>query len=262
MKNQLKVATVQADLIWEERATNLIRIEQLITPLANQVDLIVLPEMFSTGFTTNAKEMAEPMDGPTMTWLTKLSNKLDAVICGSLIIADNDRYFNRLIWMRPGGHYSKYDKRHLFTLAKEHETYTGGTTHLITELKGWKIMPLICYDLRFPVWSRNTMNYDLLLYVANFPERRRLAWQQLLIARAIENQAYTIGVNRMGMDGNGITYSGDSAVIDYEGKTIYEVAYQETVGITTLNYSQQVAFRSKFAFLNDRDFFVLDKKFY
>lgn len=180
-----------------------------------------------------------------------------AVICGSLMIAEHGKHYNRLIWMMPDGKVHWYDKRHLFTLAGEHRWYTAGQTRLLVTLKGWRILPLICYDLRFPVWSRNVDQYDLLIYVANWPERRRSAWQSLLQARAIENQAYTIGVNRVGEDENNIRYAGDSSVIDYQGTVLFQLAYQTGVQTLNLDYQEQQGFREKYAFLEDRDTFTI-----
>ena len=258
MVRAIRIAVVQTDLVWEDKQANLARFEALIRTSDSSTDLIILPEMFTTGFSMNAEKLAEDMDGPTVTWLREMALVTQSVVTGSIIVREDNHFYNRLIWMRPDGSYAKYDKRHLFTLADEHHTYTPGREHLIVDLKGWKILPLICYDLRFPVWSRNTQDYDLLLYVANFPEKRRYAWQQLLIARAIENQAYTIGVNRVGTDGKDISYSGDSVIIDYAGQPLSSAAYLETIQYATLSYLDQQAFRKRFAFLPDRDKFGFD----
>lgn len=251
----LRVSLVQTFLHWEDKTANLRQLEEKLAPLAGHVDLIILPEMFSTGFSMHAEALAEEMDGRTMQWLENQSKNTNAVITGSFIAKENGHFFNRLIWMRPNGTYEIYDKRHLFTYADEHHHYTPGQQRLLVELKGWKILPLICYDLRFPVWSRNTDDYDLLIYVANFPERRNYAWKSLLVARAIENQAFTIGVNRVGNDGHEIYHSGDSCLIDYSGQVIHQVSHLENVFSTTLSYAAQVEFRKRFAFLQDRDQF-------
>lgn len=249
----LRVSLLQAELAWEDKAANLQRFGEKIAALPPDSDLILLPEMFTTGFSMNAPALAESMDGPTMQWLAAQAAGSGAVIAGSFIAREKDRYYNRFVWMRPDGSFDFYDKRHLFAYAGEDKIYTAGEKKLIVTLKGWKICPLICYDLRFPVWSRNTENYDLLLYVANFPERRRHAWKSLLLARAIENQVYTIGVNRVGKDGQDIAYSGDSCVVDFEGNLLYELEGVEGTHTIELSAIAQQNFREKFPFLKDRD---------
>ncbi len=253
----LRVSLIQTYLHWENKQLNFKHLHDLITPLINQTDLVVLPEMFTTGFSMNAATLAETMDGPTMQWLREQAQRTGAVVTGSFIAEEANRYFNRLVWMRPDGSYATYDKRHLFTYANEQQHYTAGQQRLIVAWKGWSICPLICYDLRFPVWSRNTDAYDLLLYVANFPERRRSAWNALLVARAIENQCFTIGVNRIGEDGNGIRYSGDSVVLDYAGQALCQMSYIEQVCTLSLSYADLRDFRRQFAFLPDRDQFTI-----
>jgi omega-amidase len=253
----MKVTTIQARLNWENAEANRAYFSEKIAGLSEATDLVILPEMFSTGFSMNATALAETMDGPTLDWLRNEALKLGAAITGSFIAKDGDHYHNRLIWMQPDGQFFHYDKRHLFTFAGEHEHYDAGQKHLIVEWKGWKIMPLICYDLRFPVWSRNVQGYDLLIYVANWPEARSYAWQSLLTARAIENQAYTIGVNVVGQDGKGISYSGDTVIHNYAGEVLYRVSHTEDVFTLELDKTAQVEFRAKFAFLNDRDGFEL-----
>lgn len=253
----LRVSLVQSHLLWEDKAANFRQFEEKLLPLSGQTDLIILPEMFSTGFSMNASVLAEDMDGATIQWLKSRATETGAVVTGSFIARENGRYFNRLVWMSPDGHYHTYDKHHLFTLAGEQHFYSPGKEPLLVKLKAWKIMPLICYDLRFPVWSRNTKNYDLLIFIANFPEKRSHAWQSLLLARAIENQAFTIGLNRVGKDGNGIYYSGDSRLIDFEGKTLYGKADIEDTYTATLSFAAQKAFRAKLPFLDDRDAFLI-----
>ncbi len=255
MEEKLDISLIQADLVWEDKEANLQKFENLLSRIPTETDLVVLPEMFSTGFTMNADVHAEKMSGPSVDWLRTMAAQLSCVITGSLIIEEDGRYFNRLVWMRPDGRCSTYDKRHLFTYADEHKTYSPGKQRLIVEIQGWKILPLICYDLRFPVWSRNIENVDLLIYVANFPEKRNKAWKQLLIGRAIENLCYTVGVNRVGMDGNGISYSGDTCAVNYEGTILTHSAYFESVINLSLSYSDQQLFRSRFSFLNDQDRF-------
>jgi len=249
----LRVSLLQAELVWEDKTANLQHFGEKIAALPDNADLILLPEMFTTGFSMNAPALAESMDGPTVQWLADQAAKSSAVIAGSIIAREKDRYYNRLVWMRPDGSFEVYDKRHLFAYAGEDKTYTAGEQKLIVSLKGWKICPLICYDLRFPVWSRNVEDYDLLLYVANFPERRRHAWKSLLLARAIENQVYTIGVNRVGKDGQDIAYSGDSCVVDYEGNLVVGLEGGEGAPTVELSAAAQQAFREKFPFLKDRD---------
>ncbi|MDZ4680624.1 MAG: amidohydrolase [Saprospiraceae bacterium] len=252
----LRVSLLQTELVWEDKAANLKRFSEIIDALPADTDLILLPEMFTTGFSMNAPALAENMDGLTMQWLAGQAANNRAVIAGSFIAFEKGRYYNRFVWMRPDGSWAIYDKRHLFAYAGEDRIYSPGEKRLTVELKGWKICPLICYDLRFPVWSRNTENYDLLLYVANFPERRRHAWTALLTARAIENQAYTIGVNRVGKDGQDIAYSGDSCVVDYEGNILYRLAEVEGMHTIELSADAQQVFREKFPFLKDQDVFT------
>ena len=253
----LNVGLIQSDLSWENIDANLEHLENQLANIAPTVDLVILPEMFSTGFSMEPAKVAEAMKGKTVQWLAEHAKRLGAVLTGSIIIEEEGNYYNRLVWMRPDGSYATYDKRHLFTLAGEHEVYTAGKMPLYVEVKGWKVCPLICYDLRFPVWSRNTVNYDLLIYVANWPEKRNTAWKSLLRARAIENQAYTIGVNRVGRDGNDLDYSGDSSIIDYAGALQFQVSNIEGVFTATLSYEKQQAFRKKLQFLADRDQFEI-----
>jgi predicted amidohydrolase len=256
----LRVTLVQTSLFWEDPAANLGMLEEKLLPLAGATDLVVLPEMFTTGFSMQAARLAEEMGGHSMSWMKKMAERLNAVLTGSLIILERGAYFNRLLWMRPDGSYATYDKRHLFTLAGEPHHYTAGQERLLVTLKEWTICPLICYDLRFPAWSRNTRgSYDLLLYVANWPKARRNAWQSLLTGRAIENQAYTIGVNRVGEDGMGIVYSGDSMLVNFAGEALYQVAYGEHCTTLTLDPAIQDSFRAKFPFLEDADDFLWKK---
>lgn len=255
--DNLRVSLVQTHLVWEDPVANRDHFSTLLSPLAGRTDLVILPEMFSTGFSMRPEALAEPPEGPTPQWMMDQAKKLDAVITGSLIIQAHGRYYNRLIWMPPDGAFRHYDKRHLFTLAGEDRHYTPGKAHLLVTWKGWRILPLICYDLRFPVWSRNVFDYDLLLYVANWPERRVQAWSTLLAARAIENQAYTIGVNRIGHDGNDVYHSGDTGLYDFQGYPVYRCAHQEDVFTAALDKTAQRDFRQKLAFLPDRDTFQI-----
>ena len=253
----LRISIVQTDLVWEDRAENLSQFGQLLGQLCGQTDLILLPEMFTTGFSMDAARLAEPEEGPTRTWMVEQAAKTGAVIVGSYIVEEGGGYYNRLLWVSPDGQIARYDKRHLFSLAGEHLYYRAGQTRLIAELKGWRICPLICYDLRFPVWSRNTEDFDLLIYIANFPARRAHAWKSLLVARAIENQCYTIGVNRTGMDGNGHDYSGDSCLLDFEGQYLAVATPGQYVATVALEASPMLEFRKRFPFLVDRDDFFL-----
>jgi predicted amidohydrolase len=249
----LTVTLIQANLEWENKAANLRHLNTLIEPLRTSTDLIVLPEMFTTGFSMNPQELAEPVNGPTLQWMQACASKRNCVVTGSFIAQENGRYYNRLLWVQADGSYSFYDKRHLFALGSEHQHYSAGTQRPLMEVKGWKVLPLICYDLRFPAWSRNTDMYDLLLYVANWPQVRRNAWNTLLAARAIENQSYTIGVNRVGADGNGVPHSGDSSVYDYAGEQVIHIAHAEGAYTVDLDASGQRHFREKLPFLKDRD---------
>ncbi len=257
MKNLLRVSLLQSALHWEQIQANLDNFSRRINLLAGQTDLILLPEMFSTGFTMNAANLAETMTGPTLLWMTRQAESTGAAVAGSFIATENGRYFNRFVFMQPDGQYHTYDKRHLFTLAGEHEHFTPGATRTVIEWKGWKLLPQICYDLRFPVWSRNTDDYDLLLYVANWPDRRGFHWRSLLTARAIENQVYTLGLNITGTDGNGLEYAGDSAITDYSGHTLLRVSRLEETLTATLDLESQQAYRLKLGFLKDRDGFEI-----
>jgi len=259
MKNNLKTAVIQADLVWENQAENLKRFNEKIDDLNESVDLIVLPEMFSTGFSMNAEPLAEEMDGLAVSWMKKTAIDKQTALTGSLIIKENGNYYNRLFFVFPDGSFKTYDKRHTFTLANEDKTYTAGNERLIVEYKGWRICPLICYDLRFPVWARNTSDYDLLIYVANWPETRIHAWDILLQARAIENMSYCIGVNRTGNDGNEYKYNGHTAIYDCLGKGLFKNdRAQEFSEIVALEKSYLEETRDKLKFLQDRDSFSLE----
>jgi predicted amidohydrolase len=255
----LTVSFVQTKLHWQDAAANRATLDVALAGLSSPTDLIVLPEMFTTGFSMEAEALAEPMDGPTVAWLRAHAAAHHAVVTGSVIIEENGAYHNRLLWVRPDGSLSTYDKRHLFTLAGEQHTYTPGTTRLVEEWRGWRICPLVCYDLRFPVWSRNqpVQPYDLLLYVANWPAVRRTAWTTLLRARAIENVACALGVNRIGQDANGHEYAGDSALLDAKGNYLAEAHAQPGVFTHTLRRAELDEFRASFGALNDGDAFEL-----
>ena len=259
----LKVSIIQTKLLWEDPAGNLDLLEGKIEAIQVPTDIVVLPEMFSTGFSMNASALSQSMDGSSVQWMARMAARKNAVITGSLIIKENGHYFNRLIWMQPDGVSFFYNKRHLFRLGEENNHYTAGDQRLIVHWKGWKICPLICYDLRFPVWSRNRFingvhDFDMLIYVANWPEKRSWAWKSLLVARAIENQAFVVGVNRIGVDGNEINHSGDSGVIDYLGERISRTERfgdkNETVEVSLLDLYQ---FRKNFPFQDDGDLFEI-----
>jgi predicted amidohydrolase len=259
--SNLRVTIVQTELAWHDPSANRVRFETLIQPLAGQTDLIVLPEMFTTGFTMAAAQVAEPMNGPSVEWLRKTAARVNATITGSMVIEDGSRYFNRLVWMRPDGTSAAYDKRHLFRMAREQEHYAAGQRRLVVDIGGWKICPQVCYDLRFPAWSRNRLGteagYDVLIYVANWPDRRRYAWQTLLRARAIENLSYCIGVNRVGKDAQGHAYAGDSAVIDFLGQPVTEHSEKEWVATVNLDRAALDGFRAKFPAHLDADEFSI-----
>ena len=254
----LKVAILQSNLHWENVEENLNMFSSQILAIGSEADLIVLPEMFNTGFTMSSEELAEPMNSVSMQWMLEMARAKDTVITGSIIIEERGAYFNRLIWMRPDGTHEHYDKRHLFRMMDENNHYSGGNKRLIVELNGWRICTMICYDLRFPVWSRNRNDYDCLLYIANWPTPRMEAWNTLLRARAHENQAYVIGVNRVGEDANGTSFSGGSAIIDPKGATICDTVFdQEQVKSASLSYSELCEFREKFPIGLDADSFEI-----
>lgn len=254
----LKITVFQGYLFWENIDRNLQNISIRLSGLREKTNLVILPEMFTTGFTMRADVLAELMNGKTMKWMHNTAVEYNCVITGSIIIKENDKFYNRLIWMRPDGTYECYDKRHLFALGKEHETYTPGDKKLLVELKGWNICPMICYDLRFPVWQRNVNGeYDLLVVVANWPERRIAHWRALISARAIENQAYVIGVNRVGHDGNEVYHSGDSTCIDPNGNVVYYKRDEEDMYTFTINPDEVKKTRRALPFLKDADGFKL-----
>jgi omega-amidase len=257
--NDLTVSLVQTDIHWQDAAKNRAALDRRLAQISMPTDLIVLPEMFTTGFSMQAAELAETMDGPTVDWLRGHAAAHQAVVTGSIIIRDGDSFFNRLLWVRPDGSLSYYNKRHLFTLAGEQHVYTPGNALLVEEWRGWRICPLVCYDLRFPVWSRNlaAQPYDLLLYVANWPEVRRTAWNALLRARAIENVTFALGVNRIGQDGLSHQYAGDSALLDMRGDYLLQAGNLQSCITRTLRRADLEDFRTKFTALEDADEFEL-----
>lgn len=261
----LTITLLQSDLYWEEIDANLSAFEEKIWQIGRDTDVIVLPEMFTTGFTMNAQKLGEHMNMRTFKWMRQMADQTGALILGSFVAKVHDKFYNRMLWMEPGGNFKTYDKRHLFRMANEHKTYSAGESLLVAEWKGWRICPLICYDLRFPVWSRNTydaiskrLNYDLLIYVANWPQVRMYPWDSLLVARAIENQSYVVGVNRVGEDGNGFPHSGNSAVVDFTGKVLFREIDNEVIHHHTLDHSSLDEFRQRFPAYLDADSFVIN----
>lgn len=264
MKNQLSVALLQSDIYWHEPSKNRELFENQIKSIESTIDLIVLPEMFTTGFTMEAAHLFETMHGETIHWMKKMAIDKQAAITGSIIIEENNRYYNRLVWLDKNGTLLFYDKKHLFSLAGEHLNYTPGIDPIIIDLEGWKIRPAICYDLRFPVWLRNRYNaeqkkydYDLLIVIANWPTKRMVAWKTLLQARAIENQAIVVGVNRIGTDDNNHHYSGDSVVYNELGETLYLKEGIADIGVVTLNKESLTNTRKHLPFLVDGDSFTI-----
>ncbi|PZR16245.1 MAG: amidohydrolase [Flavobacterium psychrophilum] len=253
----MKVAVIQTSLTWENQQVNCARFEKLIKTHKVAADIILLPEMFSTGFTMKPEAVAETMDGETVMWMKKLAAAKNCAIAGSVVITEKGNYYNRFLFVMPDGEIESYDKRHLFTLAGENKAYTNGADRLVIEYRGWKICPLVCYDLRFPVFSRNTEDIDLLLYAANWPAPRVLAWDTLLRARAIENMCYVAGVNRIGQDINGHHYPGHSQVFDYLGTSLTMPSEEEEVITVELDKQSMLETRKKFDFLSDRDTFIL-----
>lgn len=246
---------IQAPLVWENPQANRDYFSERLK--GTNADLVVLPEMFSSGFTMLPQRVAEPMSGDTVLWMQDMAITHQTAIVGSVVITEGDKFYNRLLFVFPSGSIQYYDKRHLFTLAGEDKSYTSGFEKLIVDYRGWKICPLICYDLRFPVFSRNTENYDLLLYVANWPKVRTNAWDALLKARAIENMSYVVGVNRIGQDANGHDYIGHSQIVDALGHYLVEPAEHEAIFSAELDLAHVQETRNKFAFLNDRDQFTV-----
>jgi len=253
----MKIAVIQSDLAWENPSANRFNFEQKINSIQEEVDLIVLPEMFSTGFTMIPAEVAETMQGETVTWMKLMAKFKNCAITGTIIIQENSNFYNRMIFVFPSGEIQTYDKRHLFSLAKEEAVFTAGNEKVIIEYNNWKICLQICYDLRFPVFARNVENYDLLLYVASWPKPRINAWDTLLKARAIENMCYVVGVNRIGLDGNNYEYVGHSQGVDFLGNYLVEPFEYENIQIMTLDKSQMLETRQKLNFLEDGDRFEL-----
>lgn len=260
--SNLLVTVIQTNLHWEDKKANLQMLEEKIGNIKERTEVVVLPEMFSTGFSMKPEQLAEIMEGETVQWMKRVAAERKIILTGSVIIKEKENYYNRLIWMLPNGQYGVYDKRHRFAFAGEDKHYTAGTKRLIASVKGWKINLQVCYDLRFPVWARQQSQpdgpeYDILIYVANWPERRSHAWKTLLQARAIENQCYVIGVNRVGNDGNTIYHSGDSMIIDPMGEVLYHKKDQEDVFTISLDKKHMETIREKLPFLRDADGFLI-----
>jgi predicted amidohydrolase len=253
----LRVTLVQTELAWQEPTVNRRNLAAHFRGLVGHTDLVVLPEMFSTGFSMDAEALAEDMDGPTVGWMREEAAALGCVVTGSLIVREAARCYNRLVWARPDGSLAHYDKRHLFRMAGEQQHYAAGDRRLVVDLKGWRICPMVCYDLRFPVWSRSRDDYDVLLYVANWPQRRAHAWSTLLRARAIENLCYVVGVNRVGKDGNGATYGGDSVALDFLGQPLSSEGGGDRVETAVLDLESLQAYRRSFPAQLDADRFEL-----
>ncbi|MCB0698017.1 MAG: amidohydrolase [Chitinophagaceae bacterium] len=258
---QLKFTLIQPGMAWEDKQANLQQYEGYLASVNEKMEVVVLPEMFSTGFSMAPERLAETMEGFTVQWMKDIARKYGCILTGSLIIEEDGNYYNRMLWVQPDGKIGQYDKRHLFGYANEDEHYTAGEKRLIVSVKGIRICLLVCYDLRFPVWARNKDGeYDVLLYVANWPERRSLAWKTLLQARAIENLSYVIGVNRVGTDGNDIAYSGDSSVFGPLGEQIWQHTGKAVCHTITIDSDMVASARQHFSFLDDADkFIILDK---
>ncbi|HUZ57449.1 MAG TPA: amidohydrolase [Hanamia sp.] len=262
--SSLIITLIQTNLHWEDKKANLEMLQQKIESIKEKTEVVILPEMFSTGFSMKPETLAETMDGKTVQWMRKMAAEKKVIITGSLIIQEDGKYYNRLIWMLPNGEYGIYDKRHLFAFSDEHSHYSPGNKKLIASVKGWKINLQICYDLRFPVWTRqppgkDENKYDLLINVANWPDKRSVAWKTLLRARAIENQCFVIGVNRVGEDDNKIFYNGDGSIIDPLGEIIYQKNMDEDIFTCTLQKEKVSEVRNQFPFLRDADSFLINE---
>jgi omega-amidase len=259
VQETLHMALFQLNLVWENPTDNRVMIDQWFRKVSSTTDIVFLPEMFNTGFSMNVSELAETMNGETVQWMKKCCAEYQFALCGSLIMRDKEKYFNRLVFVKPSGEVHYYNKRHLFTMGNEEGHFQQGKERLIIEYKGWRICPLICYDLRFPVWSRNLNEYDVLVYVANWPRNRDVVWNTLLKARAIENQSYVVGVNRVGVDGQMIQYSGNSQILSAKGHRLTDSNEREE-GIVSaeISMAELVKFRTAFPVLKDADTFNLE----
>lgn len=264
--SSLTFSIIQTKLHWEDKEANLQMLEEKINSIQEKTEIVVLPEMFSTGFSMKPEQLAEGMDGQAVAWMKRISAEKKIILTGSLMTEVDGKYVNRLMWVLPNGQIGFYDKRHLFAYANEHNHYTGGSKRLIASVKGWKINLLVCYDLRFPVWARQSpsasngsgeLEYDVLIYVANWPEKRSHMWRTLLQARAIENQSFVIGVNRVGNDGNDIYHSGDSMVVNPLGEVLYHKAHDEDIHTFTIQKEELTTIRQKMPFWRDADPFLI-----
>jgi len=254
----LRISLVQTEVIWENPDANRKKLDQLLKPLRGLTDLILLPEMFVTGFSVQALSLAEPMSGTTVAWMLQKARETEAALAGSLIIQENGNYFNRFLFVSPNGDIIHYDKRHLFSMGGENRYFTNGKSKGIVHYNGWRIALFVCYDLRFPVWCRSISDADLMLFVANWPEKRNLVWQTLIRARAIENQLYVAGVNRTGKDGTGIGYAGESTLIDPKGLCLLDMGQQQdAVATGTISLEELMRFRKKFPVTDDVDLFEI-----
>jgi len=256
----LNITLIQSDLYWHDKSANLAHFEEKIWQIEDPTDIIVLPEMFNTGFTMETKSQGEPMRAQTFKWMEQMAAQKGAIVTGSYIVNEGGRHYNRLIWMQPDGDYLYYDKRHLFRISHEHNHFKSGDNFVIAEWKDWRICPLICYDLRFPSWSRNSylleqdiLDYDVLIYIANWPLARIGAWDILLQARAIENSSYAVGVNRTGMDGNGIVYNGHSKIVNFKGEVEHNLKTEEAIYTHILKMDDLISYRKKFPVHLDAD---------
>ncbi|MFZ9942475.1 MAG: amidohydrolase [Bacteroidia bacterium] len=256
---KLRVTLIQTTLLWEDGNGNRMLMDELFKGIKKgSTDVVVLPEVFTSGFTMNAPKVAEHMHGKTLQWMLETAKRKNAVVCGSLVVCVGKNHFNRFVWVEPGGRVVHYDKRHLFRMAGEDRVFTAGRKRVVIDYKGWRICPQICYDLRFPVWSRNKNDYDVMLYIANWPERRRHAWKSLLVARAIENQCYVVAVNRVGTDGKNLAYAGDSVVHDMWGESMTNIKpYKGSVVTVSLDLNALLKARKDFPVDLDRDRFSL-----
>ncbi|HTN38034.1 MAG TPA: nitrilase family protein [Arachidicoccus sp.] len=260
--SSITISTIQTNIFWKNKEANLKMLEEKILSITEPTEIVVLPEMFSTGFTSEPVKLAEPMEGATVNWMRELAAKKNIILTGSIVIQEEEDFYNRLIWMLPNGDIGTYDKRHLFAYGGEAAKYNPGNKRLIASVKGWRINLQICYDLRFPVWARQQIQasqpeYDILINVANWPEKRHGTWTTLLKARAIENMAYVVGVNRVGVDGNKIAYRGDSVILDPLGNPLYEGGDQEDINTITLKKDNLQQIRDQYPFLGDADTFLI-----
>jgi len=254
----MNISIIQSDLFWESPSKNREMFDEKISTLENDIDLIVLPEMFSTGFSMSPENLAEKWQGPTVKWMLRVATSKKVALAGSLIVEDNGKYFNRLVFIHPDGKIEYYDKRHLFRMSGEHNNYDAGSNRVVISYKDFRILLQVCYDIRFPVWSRNRNDYDMILIVANFPESRRLAWNTLLPARAIENQCYVVACNRVGKDGNDVNYTGESQIVDPLGKLLTSAKPNENQIITAnISFQNLTNFRTSFPAHLDADSFTI-----